>query len=106
MNPVIQALRNNPKAVLVKNIEMSPTDVEALADKLKLDGRKGVVAGTFTAISDLTSEHIAHFKSTPYLFRPLPGTLYGGMVVDETAPYIHIVLMNEEVLDYILSLKL
>jgi len=104
MNKAIEELRNNPKAVLTKNINVSVKEMEDLANKWKDEKKPGKIAGTFTYISDLKEEHIKHFKNAPYMFRPFPGTLYGGMLLDDNIDYVHIVLVSETVLDFILNM--
>jgi len=105
MNKAIEELRNNPKAVLTKNIAVSVEEMEYLANKWKVEKKPSKIVGTFTFVSDLTEENIKHFDTAPYMFRPMPGTLYGGMLLDDSMDYVHIVLMSEEVLEFILSIK-
>ena len=63
------------------------------------------IAASFSKVEDLEEKHIKHFKTQPYLFKPVSGTLYGGMCLDDSLDYVHIVLMTEEVLTFILDLK-
>jgi hypothetical protein len=104
MNKAIEALRNNPGTVLTKNISIPPEEMEELANKWKVNKKPGRIAGTFTNVSDLMEHHIKHFKNAPYMFRPMPGSMYGGMLLDDNIDYVHIVIMSEKVLEFILDL--
>ena len=104
MNAIIEACRANPKTIITKNIRLSKEEVEALAAKLNASGKKGRIDGTFVKVEDLLEEHVQHFKNSPYMFRPMPGKMFGGMLLDESMNYVRIVLLSEDVLDYILNL--
>lgn len=92
------------KQVLTKNCNFSVEELDAFTKRLKATTKKSVIAGSFSTILDLNEEKLKHFKSAPYIWRPVNGNIYGGMLADETLDYIHIVMVSEEVLEYILKL--
>ena len=100
----IDACKTSTKsALLVKNCELSVKEIEDMTASWK--GKKpSRIAASFDNVFQLEDKHIIHFKSAPYLFKPMNGTLWGGMLLDDNSEYVHLVLMTEDVLKYILNL--
>jgi len=104
-DPRIQALSEGRNLLLVKNCDLSVKEIEDMTNKWKTTKKTSPIAGSFTHIGDLQKHHIAHFRSAPYMFKPLSGNIYGGMLLDDKLDYVHLVLLSEKVLEYILNLK-
>ena len=83
-----------------------PDTKRLILKKWSAEGKPGTIAGSFSKVSELTETHIKHFRSAKYLLKPLGGgTIWGAILMDDALPYIHQVLMTEEVVEYILKLK-
>lgn len=104
-DPRIQLIQEDKSRLLVKNCDMSVKDIEDMTREWKSTKKPAPIAGSFNHVSDLQEHHIEHFRNAPYMFKPLQGTLYGGMLLDDSLEYVHLVLLSEEVLIYILDLK-
>lgn len=102
MNSVIEKLKASPKMVLTKNLPIASTDVDALSEQLK--GKRSQIDAAFLCVSDLEEQHVRHFKTAPYMFRPVAGKMFAGILMDEKMDYVRIVFLSEEVLEYILNL--
>lgn len=62
------------------------------------------IAGTFNKVDDLQEIHLKHFKSAPYIWKPLGGgNLWGGMLMDDNIDYIHLVIASQEVVEFLSS---
>lgn len=84
------------------NEEIKTKGLEIVTNKSKKPSK---IAGSFVEITDLEEKHIKHFKGAPYLFKALSGNIYGGVLVDDSLDYIHLVLVSPKVLEYIFSLR-
>ena len=84
---------------------MTDTEVETLMAKWKETKKPSKIAGSFNKVSDLEEKHIEHFRGNTYLFKPMNGNIFGGMCMDDSLDYIHMVLLSEEVVNFILNLK-
>lgn len=84
------------------NEEIKQKGLEIVANATKKPSK---IAGSFVEIEDLEEKHIKHFKNAPYLFKALSGNIYGGVLVDDSLEYIHLVLVSPKVLEYIFSLR-
>jgi hypothetical protein len=105
-DPRIALMLEDPKRLLVKNCSLSVKEIEDMTREWKTTKKVAkAIAGSFSKVEDLEEKHIAHFRTQPYLFKPVSGTLYGGMCLDDSLDYVHVVIMTEEVLTYILDLK-
>jgi hypothetical protein len=82
-----------------------PREFEEMAEKWKKENKPSKVAASFTKVSELQEIHLKHFRNAPYLWKPINGSIFGGLLMDDSLDYIHLVLVNEEVLNYILNLK-
>lgn len=61
---------------------------------------------SFSKIEELLPIHIEHFRSSEYIFKVMGnGTIYAETWLNDNIHYIHCVLMTEDVLDYVLTLK-
>jgi len=89
----------------MKTIEELGKEFEEMTKKWKEENKPSKIAGTFTKISELTEEHIKHFRNAPYVWKNINGTLIAGMLMDDKLSYIHLVMVTEEVLTFILNLK-
>jgi hypothetical protein len=88
-----------------KSIEQIGEEYDAMAKKWKEENKPSKIAGSFSRIEDLTETHLKHFKNAPYVWKPVNGTIWGGMLMDDKLDYIHLVLATREVVEYILNLK-
>jgi hypothetical protein len=104
-DPRIQALFDGTNRLLVKNCNMSVKDIEDMTREWKTTKKTAPIAASFNHIKDLEEKHITHFRAAPYLFKPLQGNIFGGMLLDDSLEYVHLVLLSEAVLTYILDLK-
>jgi len=90
--------------VYLKNCKMSADECMAWLKKQTMSGKPSMLAGGFSYVSDLTDEHIAHFKSAPYMWRCPVGNIYSGILVDDNYGYLHLVTVSEDVFKYIKDL--
>jgi hypothetical protein len=105
-DPRIAAMLEDPKRLLVKNCNLSVKEIEDMTRGWKTTKKVAAgIAGSFATVKDLEEKHINHFRTQPYLFKPASGTLFGGMCLDDSLDYVHIVIVSEEVLTFILDLK-
>lgn len=104
MNKHIEELKKDKIRLLVKNCKLTVKEIEDMTANWKTTKRITGIAASFTKVSELGEHHIKHFKSAPYMFKPLSGNIFGGMLLDDKLDYVHLVLLNEEVLEYILDL--
>lgn len=102
---MIQATRENPKLLIVKNSKLTAPEFEEIVRRWQSEGKPSKIAASFTDISELQDMHINHFKGNPYVWKPIQGSIFAGMCMDDTIDYIHLVMATEPVLEYILSLK-
>lgn len=99
----VEMCKSDKKSLLVKNCKLSVKEIEDMTASWK-GNKPSQIAASFGNILELKSHHINHFKSAPYLFKPMNGNLWGGMLLDTEIEYVHLVLMTEDVLEYILNL--
>ena len=104
-DPRIEMCKSNPTYLLVKNCSLSVKEIEDMTRSWKTTKRVGPLAASFSKVSELEEKHIAHFRTNPYMFKPMSGTLFCGMCLDDSLDYVHLVMMTEDVLSYILDLK-
>lgn len=77
---------------------------EMLSKKWKLEKKLARVEASFNNILELEEKHLKHFKNAPYIWKPMQGKIYAGMLMDNSMNYIKLVLVSEEVLEYIFKL--
>ena len=104
-DPRIQAICEGKNLLLVKNCDMPVKDIEEMTKAWSTTKKRAPIAGSFNHVADLQEHHIKHFRKAPYMFKPLSGNIFGGMLLDDSLEYVHLVLVTEEVLTYILDLK-
>lgn len=90
--------------IFTKNVTLPIEDVEKLVQKWKDDKKPSQIAASFSNILELEEKHLAHFKGAPYLWKPLNGTLWGGILIDDEIKYVHLVIASPEVVQYIFDL--
>ena len=102
----IQECKKDKKRLLTQNLTMSVKEIEDMTASWKVSGAKRAsgLAASFSNILELEAHHLTHFKTAPYMFKPMSGSLWGGMLLDDKLDYIHLVMMTEDVLLYILKL--
>lgn len=104
-DPRVEAIMTQKNTLLVKNCKLPVKEIEEMTTKWLTSKKKAPIAGSFNHIEDLQEYHIKHFRTAPYMFKPLSGTIFGGMLLDDSLDYVHLVLVSEEVLVYILDLN-
>ena len=93
------------KTILTVNCpNYSASDFDAFAARLQASGKKSKIAESFNNISDLQLHHLKHFRHAPYVWKPINGTIWGGMLIDESIDYIHLVLASLEVVQFLINL--
>lgn len=80
-------------------------ELESLLDSWVESGKKTKIVASFTDISQLTDEHKRHFTGAEYLWKPMNGDIFGGVLIDDNLDYVHLVLATGGVLTDILKLK-
>ena len=94
----------NNKTILAINCNnIDVKDVDTFVTRIKASNKPSKIAASFDKIGDLTIEHLKHFRSAPYFWKPMQGNIWGGMLVDENINYIHLVLASKDVVDYLLD---
>lgn len=86
------------------NIPFIPKEYEEMAAKWKQANKPSKIVGSFTDILQLNETHLKHFRNAPYIWKPMNGSIYAGMLMDDNLDYIHLVLVSKEVLEYVLKL--
>ena len=66
-------------------------------NRIVKSGRPRQIAASFSSMSELTEEQKRHFIAAPYLWKAMQGKIYGGVLLDESLGYIHLVLVSEEI---------
>jgi len=94
----------NKRSLLSKNCNMTVKEIEAMTSSWKLKNKQSRIAASFGNVLELQDYHLKHFKSASYMFKPMNGSLWGGILLDDEIDYVHLVLMSEDVLNYILKL--
>lgn len=98
-------LRESPPIYGVKDAEGVPPVLKALFKKWKDEKKPSKIAASFTKISDLTPEHIEHFREYEYAWKPMQGGIWGGIWLTDNISYVHIVMATTKVLEHLLNLK-
>ena len=93
------------KTILTVNCpNYSSEDFDAFAVRLQSSGKKSQIAESFNNINDLQLHHLKHFRHAPYVWKPINGTIWGGMLIDESIDYIHLVLASKDVVEFLINL--
>lgn len=100
-----EILRESPKIYGPEDAGPMPKNYEVMAQKWKDTNKPSQIAASFTKIEDLKEIHLKHFKNAPYMWKPLQGGIWGGMLMDDDIPYIHLVLATTPVVEFLLNLK-
>lgn len=82
----------------------APLELEEMALKWQLQKKPSKVVASFSYISELTDQHIKHFRGATYIWKPMQGSIWSGMLMDDNIPYIHMVLATTEVVEYCINL--
>lgn len=98
-------VRETPKIFGDKDAEPAPKSLEEMFAKWKEQKKPSKIAASFHHINDLLPEHIEHFKTYEYLWKPMQGGIWGGIWLTNNIDYIHLVLATTLVVQYILNLK-
>jgi hypothetical protein len=96
-------LRNMKPNQLLTTSKLTVDEIETMTDQWMAKKKKSKVAASFNNVGDLQEVHLKHFKSAPYMWKPMNGTIWAGMLLDDTIDYIHLVLVSENVMKYILE---
>lgn len=94
-------VRESPKIFGNKDATPAPKSLEVMFQKWKDEKKPSKLAASFTKISDLTPEHIEHFREYEYAWKPIQG----GIWLTDNIPYVHMVMATTEVVEYLLNLK-
>ena len=102
-------LLNDP-SIVDKNLKPMPTmpapkEFEEMAERWKTTKKPSKIAGSFSKVEDLQEKHIKHFRGAPYIWKPMQGNVWGGLLMDDSLDYIHLVLCTTPVVEFILNLK-
>jgi len=89
---------------LTKNTTTSVEELEKLLQKWKDIKKPSQIAASFSNILELEEKHLKHFRHAPYVWKPLQGSLWGGMLLDDEINYVHLVLATEDVMKYLIKL--
>jgi hypothetical protein len=84
---------------------MTQREVDEFTARMKACGKPSKIAASFSKVTDLEEHHIRHFKTASYFWKPMNGGIWGGMLVDESLDYIHLVLASEDVVKVLLDNK-
>ena len=99
----IDTVGNNKVIVAVHCNNMSSDDVETFTSRLKASNKPSRIAASFNKIEDLQLHHLKHFRAAPYFWKPMQGTIWGGLLADESIDYIHLVLASEEIVQVLVN---
>lgn len=83
----------------------APKEFEEMAEKWVREKKPSKIAASFTKVEDLREIHLKHFRGAPYIWKPMQGGIWGGMLMDDSIPYVHLVLCTTPVVEFILNLK-
>lgn len=92
----------NKRSLISKNCNMTVKEIEDMTVSFK--SKPSQIAASFSNILELEEHHLKHFKSAPYIFKSMNGTLWSGMLMDDKLNYAHLIMITEDVLNYILKL--
>ena len=105
MNDLIEQSKSNRSVLIVKNCNFTSSEIDDMINKWKINGKPSRITASFVEIKDLQEIHIDHFKTCPYSWKPMQGNIFGGLWLNDSLEYIHLVLATETVLEYILNLN-
>ena len=100
-----EILRDDPVIYGPKDAEPMSKDLEEMVQKWKDTNKPSKIAASFTKIEDLQEIHLKHFKNAPYLWKPMRGEIWAGMLMDDSLDYIHLVLATTPVVEFLLGFK-
>jgi hypothetical protein len=98
--------RETPKIYGNKDAEPMPAKYEAMVKKWKEEKKPSRIAASFTKVEDLQEIHLNHFKGAEYIWKPMQGDVWGGMLMDDELDYIHLVLATTPVVEFLLNTKI
>lgn len=98
-------LRESPRIYGTKDAEPCPLNVEELFKKWKDSKKPSQIAASFNKVEDLQEIHLKHFVNAEYVWKPMQGGIWGGILLDDSLKYIHLVLATTPVVEHILNLK-
>ena len=97
--------QESPKIHGPKDAEEMPQDIKDMIEKWKETKKPSKIAASFSKIEDLQEVHLKHFVAAPYMWKPMRGNVWGGMLMDDSLEYIHLVLATTPVVEFLLNLK-
>lgn len=85
--------------------KMSDEEIELMVERWKVEKKPSKIVASFLKLSDLQDIHLKHFKGAPYVWKPMNGDIWAGMLLDDSIDYIHLVLASKEVVMFLLDNK-
>lgn len=82
---------------------MSDEEIELMVERWKVEKKPSKIVSSFLKVSDLQDIHLKHFKGASYVWKPMNGDIWAGMLLDDSIDYIHLVLASKEVVMFLLN---
>jgi hypothetical protein len=83
--------------------KMSEEEIEIMVERWKAEKKPSKIAASFLKVSDLQHFHLKHFKGAHYLWKPMNGDIWAGMLMDDSIDYVHLVLASKDVVMFLLD---